>query len=153
MAGSGSMASGADGFLGTLLWFVLALANILGGLIAAKAMLNKYHPAIEKSTSFLTPYSIQIGLVALAAGILGFVMSLLGLRLLHGIIPQVTAALLGIILAYDYIKANAKGKIQDQINNSQAAITQVNAYSQTIGLAGLVVGILYLAFNGSFYFI
>lgn len=153
-SGSGSMGSSANsGFFGTLIWFALALSNIFGGLIAGKAMLNKYHPFIEKMTSFLAPYSIQIGLVALAAGILGFVMSLLGLRLLSGIIPQATAVLLGVILAYDYIKANAKGKIQDQINNQQATIAQVNSYSQTIGLTGLAVGIFYLLFSGSFYFI
>lgn len=152
-AGSGSMDATDDGFLKNLLWFVLALANILGGLIAGKGMLNKYHPVIEKITLSMAPYSIQIGLVALTAGVLSFVISFLGLRLLDGIIPQLTAALLGIILAYDYIKANAKGKIHDQINNSEAAIAQVNSYSQTIGVTGLAVGIIYLLFSGSFYFI
>jgi len=152
-SGSGSMSGGGDGFLESLLWLVLAVANILGGLVAGKEKLNRYHPLIEKVTSSLAPYSIQIGLVALAAGILGFVMSLIGLRVLYGIIPQVSAALLGIVLAYDYIKVNAKGAIQEQIDNQKAAIAQVNSYSQTIGLAGLAVGIFYLLFNGAFYFI
>jgi NTP pyrophosphatase (non-canonical NTP hydrolase) len=152
-AGSGSMGSGGDGFLGSLLWFVLAIANILAGSIAAKTVLNKYHAVIEKIISFLTPYSIQIGLVALAAGVLSFVMSLLGLRLLYGIIPQLTAVLLGIILAYDYIQANAKGKLKDQMENSQEMVSKVNVYAQTIGLIGLATGFVYLLFNGSFYFI
>ena len=152
-AGSGSMSAGGDGFLGSLLWFVLALANIFGGLLTAKAILNKYHPLIEKLTSFLAPYSIQIGLTGLIAALLGFIISMLGLRLLYGIIPQVTAVLLGIILAYDYIQSNAKGKMKEQMENSQEIIKQVNVYAQTIGLAALVVGILYLFLKGSLYFI
>ena len=80
-------------------------------------------------------------------------MSMLGLRLLYGIIPQLTAVLLGIILAYDYIQANAKGKLKDQMENSHEMVSQVNVYAQTIGLIGLAAGIVYLFFNGSFYFI
>ena len=152
-AGSGSMASTGKGFLGTLLWFILALSNILAGLIAGKTMLNKYHSLIEKITSILTPYAIQIGIVALGAGILGFILSMLGLRLLYGIIPQLTAVLLGIILAYDYIQANAKGKLKEQMENSQEMVSKVNVYTQIIGIVGLLSGFVYLLFDGSFYFI
>lgn len=152
-AGSGSMVSTGNGFLGTLLWFILALSNILAGLIAGKTMLNKYHSLIEKITSILTPYAIQIGIVSLGAGILSFILSMLGLRLLYGIIPQLTAVLLGIILAYDYIQANAKGKLKDQMENSQEMVSKVNVYAQTIGIIGLAAGLIYLFLNGSFYFI
>jgi hypothetical protein len=96
---------------------------------------------------------MQIGLTALAAGLLSFTLSILGLRLLYVIIPQVTAVVLGFLLAYDYIKSNAKGKLKEQIDHSQDSIAKVNAYTQTIGLAGLVAGILYLLLNGSLYFI
>jgi len=152
-AGSASMGASGDGFLNTLIWFVLALSNILAGLIAGQDIIKKYIPSIEKITSALAPYSIQIGLVALGTGIASFVISFLSLKLLSGIIPQVSAVLLGFILAYDYIKSNAKGKLKDQIDNSQDKIAQVNSYSQTIGLAGLGIGVLYLFLNGSLYFI
>ncbi len=153
-AGSGSMGSGSGkGVLGTVLWLLLSLSNILAGLIASQTLLKKYAAGIEKITAFLAPYSIQIGFIALVAGILGFVISLLSFRLLSGIIPQVTAVLLGFILAYDYIKMNAKGKIKDQIDNSQAMISQMNNYSQIIGVSGLIIGVFYLFFSGLFYFI
>ncbi len=152
-AGSGSMGSGNGGFLSTLLWFILALFNILAGLIAGREILKKSVPFLEKITSVLEPYSMQIGLVALAAGILSFILSVLGLRLLYVIIPQATAVILGFLLAYDYIKSNAKGKLKEQIESSQDSITKVNTYTQTIGLVGLVSGILYLFLNGSLYFI
>jgi len=152
-AGSGSMAASGSGFLGTLLWFVLAVSNILAGLIAGKELLKKYVPAIEKITVFLGPYSIQIGLVALGAGIASFVISVLSLKIFTGIIPQATAVVLGFILAYDYIKTNATGKLKDQIENSQEAINKVSIYSQTIGLAGLIVGVLYFITHGSIYFL
>jgi hypothetical protein len=56
-------------------------------------------------------------------------------------------------LAYDYIQANAKGKLKDQMENSQEMVSKVNVYAQTIGLIGLATGFVYLLFNGSFYFI
>lgn len=153
-AGSGSMASSnSRNLLGTVLWFVLAMANILAGLIAGQTLLKKYMAITEKIVSFLAPYSIQIGLVAISSAILSFVVSLLGLKPLSSIIPQVTGVILGFLLAYDYIKTNAKGKIKDQIDNSQAMITRMNSYSHLIGLTGLIVGIFYLLFSGFFYFI
>jgi hypothetical protein len=152
-AGSGSMTASGGGFLSSLLWFILAFSNILAGLIAGRGILKKSVPAIEKITSLLEPYAIQIGLTALIAGLLSFTLSILGLRLFYVIIPQATAAILGFLLAYDYIKSNAKGKLKEQIDHSQDSIAKVNAYTQTIGLAGLVVGILYLLLNGSLYFI
>ena len=152
-AGSGSMTASGGGFLNSLLWFILALSNILAGLIAGSGILKKSAPVLEKITSVLEPYAMQIGLTALAAGLLSFTLSILGLRLFYVIIPQATAVVLGFLLAYDYIKSNAKGKLKEQIDHSQDSIAKVNAYTQIIGLAGLVVGILYLLLNGSLYFI
>ncbi len=152
-AGSGSMSASGGGFLSTLLWFILALSNILAGLIAGRDILKKSVPFLEKITPALEPYSMQIGLVTLSAGILSFILSVLGLRLFYVIIPQASAVILGFLLGYDYIKSKAKGKLKEQIESSQDSIAKVNAYTQTIGLTGLIVGILYLFLNGTLYFI
>ena len=145
--------TGSKGFLGTLLWLVLVISNILAGIIAGQSLIKPRLPAIEKIAQPLAPFSMPIGLVALCAGVLSFILSLLCLRPLLGIIPQATAVLLGLILASDFIKEKAKGKLKDQIEGQEAKLEQVNAYSQIIGIAGLVAGVIYLFTGGALYFI
>ncbi|MCW9013178.1 MAG: hypothetical protein OQL06_05290 [Gammaproteobacteria bacterium] len=145
--------SSSDGTMSTLLWLLLSVVNIVAGMIAAKAFLNQKAPALDKVLTELDKLSIPIGLAALALGVLGFVYSFISLNILASIIPQLTAVLLGLILAYDTIKKNAKGKLKDQIDQSKDKVKQLNVYSQTIGLACLGVGLVHLILGGSLYII
>jgi len=147
--GSLEGSSSGGGFVGKLLWLLLVLSNILAGIIAGQSLIKPKLPAIEKISEPLAPFSMPIGLVALCVGILSFILSLLGLRPLAGIIPQATAVLLGIVLASDFIKEKAKGKLEGQ----EARLEQVNAYSQLIGIAGLIAGVIYLFTRGALYLI
>jgi hypothetical protein len=97
-------ASAGKGFLGTLIWLLLAAVNILAGLMACEAILKGRVSAVEKVIQSLHTFSVSIGLIALGTGILSFILSLLSLQILSDIIPQATAVLLGLSLSSDFIK-------------------------------------------------
>jgi hypothetical protein len=141
------------GFIGTLMWLLLAVVNIIAGLVVSRTLLQSKLPVMEKITKPLQPFSMVIGLVAMGVGILGFILSVLSLQLFSGIIPQLSAVLMGVLLAREFIKSMAKGKIKEQIEGNEALLNQVGTYSQIIGAIGLVVGVLYLILGGSLYII
>ena len=136
-----------------IFWLLLSLANIVAGLLVAQEILKSKLTLIGKIISPLKPLSKIIGLTSLGLGLAGFILSLLSLNILSGIIPQLSAVILGWILAQSYLKEKASEKMKEQLDKQQASLQQINKYSQLIGLAGLLIGVLYLVLGGTFYII
>ncbi|MDX2510013.1 MAG: hypothetical protein QNK28_10745 [Desulfobacterales bacterium] len=144
---------GGKGIIGSLVWLLLVIVNIAAGLIAGQDLLKSKVAAIEKVIAPLQPFSALIGVSALGVGLLSFILSVLSLHILAGIIPQLTAVALGLVLGSEVIKGKATGKLKEAMVKHEAHLQQVNTRSQLIGVAGLVVGVLYLFLGGARYVI
>ncbi|MFD2205627.1 hypothetical protein [Kiloniella antarctica] len=140
--------------LGSLLWVALILINLLGGLMLAQARLvpiKQVHNLIER----LSPHKNAIGLTAAAIGIISFILTSLSLNLFAGIIPQVTALLVGIILAQKSINEK-KDDVLKKASWSKSlsdTLDRLAPLAEVIGLSALAAGIIHFIFQGSFYFI
>ncbi|MEH6631359.1 MAG: hypothetical protein V7776_11050 [Halopseudomonas aestusnigri] len=140
--------------IGSILWVALILINLLGGLMLAQGRLvpiKQVSNLVEK----LSSHKNTIGLIAATLGIISFVLATLSLNLFAGIIPQITAVLVGIILAQRSIDEKKDDVLKKAPWSKPliGALSRLAPLAEVIGLSALAAGIIHFILQGGFYFI
>lgn len=117
--------------------YLFAIAYIVGGFLAAAALMEKLNPNAKQLVDKISPFKLYIGLVVLAIGLWSLIY-----MLIHGhfSLASVAGILCGALLA-----SEMAGKLpsippekRDQIVNT------LKTYQIPIGVVTLVLGFLFL---------
>lgn len=159
VTGSAGSTRDSTGAFGWVLWLLLALANIAAGALAAEGFLAaKLPPAVQ--TYLLKGKSMRsgIGATALVVGLLCLVWSLIALRPLSGLLPELSAIAVGLVLARPIlanrvqIAANAAASAPTEAPGFalkaqralEAQATRLETLQIPLGLAAIALGVLHL---------
>lgn len=97
------------------LWFLVVLANLIGGVIAAESFVVRFVPAIGTQLRKLDGARAGIGLACLFVGLLAVLWSLLTFSLLADILPHVSLILVGLILGRERLLERRQKRLTDRV--------------------------------------
>ena len=155
-------ASGSWGMMGWLLWLLLGLGNVVAGALAAESFLKaKVPPAVQAVMAKAQPMRVGIGAVALVLGLLCLILSLAALRPLSGLLPELSALAVGLMLMRPILAARVSLAEAGAATQSPAAPAQpgfvlkaqrvlaaqaarLEAFQKPLGLAAIALGLLHL---------
>jgi len=158
--------------IGSLLWLVLGLANIVAGLLAAAPLLAVKAPQLKTVYEKLTPFRNVVGVATLVIGLASFVWALLHLAPLSSILPQASALVVGVFLGKELLMRKpalaeasaasgaaaqkaaaaadaAAAKAQELLVKYQSKVALLDLYQVPIGIACMVLGVLHLLMGGA----
>jgi hypothetical protein len=149
--------SGGGSMLGSILWLALVGVNILVGLIASMPLISARLGALAPLMSFAP----VIGAISLIVGVAGILLATISLSPLRGIVPQLTAIVVGLFLGKDVLAswfkpAFDKLSAETQQGNIKSMFDKVSALvwnPMLMGPIALGVGIAHLVLGGSLYLI
>ena len=144
-----------SGFVGLAFWFALVAGNVLAGILAAAPLLTTKIPSSKKFVEVLSPWRKGIGVAALAIGLISFVRALaFHFAPLSDLLPQVSAILMGLILAKELLLAKrataaaVEQKAQDLLIRNQRFLEKLEQKQVPLGVVCLVLGLLHLLMGG-----
>lgn len=140
---NGGLASASSNSgLGILLWLCLVVVNLLGGMFLLREKLPQLQiPVWQK----MEQHASSFGVVAIAVAFAGFVFETMSLSLLHNLLPQLSAALLGLLIGAQFIVTQQEKAAQ--------VIEKLQPFTHSVAISGLSLGVLHLLLGGNFYFI
>ena len=144
-----------------ILWrLLLAFSLIALGLVAASTKLSALNPKIKQFIDKLLPYKDMIGVYAAIFGILFFIKNLLFIAPFSDILPQLIAALTGIILGAKVFEEKTKNmkapkqlsgavvKVHDLFVKNKEKLDNLKAFELNLGYACLAAGVFHLLVGG-----
>ena len=172
-ARSGS-SEGSSG-ISQLFTLILSIALIISGLIAATPLLKEKVAAIGNVLDILAPLRGLVGVITFGIGSVFFILATLSLSPFANIIPQATAALIGLLLGLELMVkqnvhidatenmneaaqkaeqlANASAqKAQDLLKQNQDRIQKLQQFQIPIGVSAIVLGIVHLLMGNALLF-
>jgi len=155
-------ASGSWGLTSWLLWVLLSLANMIAGAAAAESFLKaKLPPAVQTTLTKIQSMRTGLGVMALLLGLLCLIRSLVALCPLSGLLPELSALAIGLMMIKPILTGPAGPTETETTGQTPAApaqpgfmtklqrglamtATQLETFQVPLGLAAIVLGLLHL---------
>lgn len=140
----GLVGTSGGSLLGSLLWLCLVVVNLLGGFFLVREKLPQL-PALAPVWQKMEQHASSFGVVAIAIAVAGFLFETMSLSLLHNLLPQLSATMLGLLIGAQFIAG--------QQHKAAQVIDKLQPFTHPLAIAGMSMGVLHLLLGGNFYFI
>ncbi len=148
--GAGGSGGAGRGYFGTMLWLLLALANIAVGLLAAAPLLQAKVPALNALYATLMPLRAPIGFIVVIIALVIFLKNLLfHFAIFADLLPILAALAAGLVLGKEMIVGVLAGtKAGAVAAEQQGKVALLEGVQVPLGIACLVLGVLHLLIGG-----
>lgn len=103
------------------LWFLVVIANIAGGIIAAESLVLRYIPAVGTKMRKLHRARTPVGIACLIIGLLAMSWGLLSFSLFSNILPQLSLIAVGLILGREKLLERRQKRLTDRVQLTGAS--------------------------------
>jgi hypothetical protein len=138
------------GFLGTVLWLLLAFGNITAGFIAAASLIQQRVPVLKPLYDKIMPLRTTVGIIVLMIALLVFLKNLLfHFALFADLLPILSGIAVGLVLGREIVIGKLKATKAGAFTEALAGqISLIERVEMPLGIACLALGILHLLAGG-----